>query len=705
MESKDKCLSLKVCEQHLKDVGRGIARIDPAAMQFLELEIGDIIEISGKKSTVAKVMPAYVNMREQELIQIDGCTRENTGLSIGDKVLIRKAEYKRAEKVTLINVDTSVYDKDEKDGSYIRHLIDGLALIKDNKIRVNLMGSRVREFIIDSVNPEGVVIINQGTRINIINSKISESHNMSVTYEDIGGLGNELIKIREMIELPLRHPELFEKLGIDAPKGVLLHGSPGTGKTLIAKAVANETSAYFISINGPEIMNKYYGESEARLREVFETAVKNSPSIIFIDELDAIAPKREETKGDVEKRVVAQLLTLMDGIKTRGKVIVIGATNIPNSLDPALRRPGRFDREIRIGIPDTKGRFEILNIHTRGMPLSSDVNLKRIAELTGGFVGADLKALCREAAMITLRNILNNYDINDETALHEALFNLNVTMGNFITALRQIEPSVIRDVIVEAPEVKWEDIGGLNEVKQRFKEIVQWPVKYRDIYTYANISLPKGILLFGAPGTGKTLLAKAMANELGFNFICVKGPELMSKWFGESEKNIREVFRKAKEAAPSIIFFDEIDCLMPCRESSFSSDVNNRVLSQILIELDGIQQLEDVLIIGATNRKELIDPALLRPGRFDIHIEIGNPDFEARKEIFRIHLLNRPIEASLDYDYLAGLTEGLTGADIKYICDQSAMCLAREYIQKGADSENLYITTGMVEENINQNGC
>ena len=697
MEIKDNCLCLKICEALSKDVGRGIARIDPAAMECLELEIGDIIELTGKKTAVAKVMPTHLSTRGQELIQIDGCTRENSGASIGEKMFIKKTQYKRAEKVTLINIDAGIQDKDERDGRYIRHLIDGLALIKGNKIRVNLMGFRTREFIVDSVFPEGTVIITQGTRINIINSKNSESKNLNVTYEDIGGLGSELAKIRGMIELPLRYPELFERLGIDAPKGVLLHGAPGTGKTLIAKAVANETSAYFLSINGPEIINKYYGESEARLREVFETAVKNSPSIIFIDEIDAIAPKREETKGDVEKRVVAQLLTLMDGIKTKGRVIVIGATNIQNSLDPALRRPGRFDREIRIGIPDTKSRLEILNIHTRGMPLGSDVNIKKLAELTGGFVGADLKALCREAAMITLRDTILKHDIDDEKFLNEALFNMNVPMENFINALRQVEPSVIRDVIAEMPETKLENIGGLYEVKQRFKEIIEWPVKYHDIYDYANICSPKGILLFGPPGTGKTLLAKAMANEMGFNFICVQGPTLISKWVGESEKNIREIFRKAREAAPCIIFFDEIDCLMP---NNNISEVSNRILSQILVELDGIQELKDILIIGATNKKEVLVPALLRPGRFDIHIEVGCPDFEARKEIFKIHLVKRPTESSLDYSFLANMSEGLTGADIKLICDESAMCLARECILKEAGSENLFITTNLVESNI-----
>jgi len=702
MEIKEDYILLKVCETLSKDVGRGIARVDPEIIEYLGLEIGDVIEIAGKKNTVAKVMLIHSNMRGQDLIQIDGCTRENAGIGIGEKVIIKKVQYKNAEKVTLVNIDNGIWDKTEKDGRYIGHLIDGLALIKGNKIRVNLIGSQTQEFIVDNVLPEGIVIINQATRINIISNKNAGNRNLSVTYEDIGGLNNEIIKIREIIELPLRHPELFEKLGIDAPKGVLLYGVPGTGKTLIAKAVANETNAYFVSINGPEIINKYYGESEARLREIFETAIKNSPSIIFIDEIDAIAPKREETKGDVEKRVVAQLLTLMDGIRNRGRIVVIGATNIPNSLEPALRRPGRFDREIQLGVPDTKGRLEILNIHTRGMPLGSDVNLKKIAELTGGFVGADLKALCREAAMTMLRDIMVKYDLNDNTVISEVLFNLTIPMGNFYKALKQIEPSGIRDVIVETPDIKWEDIGGLYEAKQRFREIVEWPIKYKDIYDYTNVSMPKGILLYGPPGTGKTLLAKAIANEMGFNFIYIKGPALMSKWLGESEKNFREIFRKAKEAAPCIIFFDELDCFALQRRSDGTSSANDTILSQILVEMDGIQELRDVLIIGATNRKELIDPALLRPGRFDIHMEIGYPDIAARKEIFKIHLLKRPVESSIDYDILANISEGLTGADINFVCDESAMCLARECIEKGLTTEFSVITFDLIQSIIEQ---
>ena len=702
MENNDGSIMLKVCELISKDVGHGIVRMDPAIIEQLKVEIGDVVEITGKKTTVAKVMLTLPNTRGQNLIQIDGCTRENASTAIGEKVTVVKTQSKNAEKVSLVNIDNDIWNKSEKDSKYIRHLIDGLALINGNKIRVNLLGSKTQEFLVDSVYPEGIVMINQKTKVNIVGSKGRENKDLSVTYEDIGGLGNEILKIKEMIELPLRHPELFKKLGIDAPKGVLLHGAPGTGKTLIAKAVANETNAYFFSINGPEIINKYYGESEAKLREIFDTAVNNSPSIIFIDEIDAIAPKREETKGDVEKRVVAQLLTLMDGIKNRGRVIVIAATNIPNSLDPALRRPGRFDREINIGIPDTKGRLDILNIHTRGMPIDLDVNLKKLAELTGGFVGADLKALCRESAMITLREIMLKCDLNDDEILNETLLDINIPMNNFYKALRQIEPSGIRDVLLETPDIKWDDIGGLHEVKQRFKEIVEWPVKYKDIYTYANVSTPKGILLFGPAGTGKTLLAKAMANEMGFNFIYIKGPALISKWLGESEKNIREIFKKANEAAPCIVFFDEIDCFAMQRGNNGISDVNDRAVSQLLVEMDGIQELKDVLVIGATNRKEIIDSALLRPGRFDIHMEIGYPDIGSRKEIFKIHLSKRPTDPSINYDYLATISEGLTGGDIKLICDEAAMCLTRECIKKEATERFSIITSELIELNVKE---
>lgn len=698
MEENDKKLVLKVTETLSKDVGHGIARLDPQAMNVLEAGIGDIIEIAGVKKSIAKIMPIQSDLRGMSIIQMDGYTRESTGVTIGENVSIKKVECVKAEKVNLLKINSKTGDTNEEEGIYIGRLIEGLALLKGNKIRANLMGSLCYEFMVESTYPEGAVIVSRETKIKITNSKEQGNDNLRVTYEDIGGLGNEMLKIREMIEWPLKHPNLFEKLGIDAPKGVLLHGAPGTGKTLIAKAIANETDSYFISINGPEIINKFYGESEAKLREIFDKAVKYAPSIIFIDEIDAIAPKREETKGDVEKRVVAQLLTLMDGIRDRGRVMVIGATNIPNSLDPAIRRPGRFDREIQIGIPDAKGRMDILNIHTRGMPLGPDVDIKKLSELTGGFVGADLHALCREAAMITVRDAFQGQELSNENQLNEIIFHLNIPMQNFMRALRQVEPSVIRDVIIEAPDVSWQDVGGLEEVKQYFREIIEWPFQYRDIYEHVRVNVPKGILLYGPPGTGKTLLAKALANELGFNFLCIKGSELMSKWFGESEKNVRQIFKKGREAAPSIIFFDEIDCLMKARGNhQESSDVQDRVTSQVLIEMDGVQEMRDVIVIGATNRIHLMDEALLRSGRFDIQIEVGNPDCVARQEIFKIHLADRPLQKGMCFEELGNASDGLSGADIKHICDEASLAVAKQCVIEGLKLEEAVITSSLLQ--------
>jgi transitional endoplasmic reticulum ATPase len=689
---------LKVTETLSKDVGHGIARIDPQSMSSLEVGTGDIIEIEGLKKSIAKVMPIQADLRGMSIIQIDGYTRESSGVTIGETVSVSKVGCEKARKVNLLKISGKTMDANEEEGKYIGRLIEGLALLKGNKIRANLMGSLFYEFMVESTEPEGAVIVNRDTKIKVINSKEQGNYNFRVMYEDIGGLGNEMLKIREMIEWPLKHPNLFEKLGIDAPKGVLLHGAPGTGKTLIAKAIANETDSYFVSINGPEIIHKYYGESEAKLREIFDKAVKNAPSIIFIDEIDAIAPKREETKGDVEKRVVAQLLTLMDGIRDRGRVMVIGATNIPNSLDPALRRPGRFDREIQIGIPDAKGRMDILNIHTRGMPLSPDVDIKKLSELTGGFVGADLNALCREAAMITVRDAFQGQELSNENELNEIIFHLNIPMKNFMRALCQVEPSVIRDVIIEAPDVSWQDVGGLEEVKQYFKEIIEWPFQYREIYEYVKVNVPKGILLYGAPGTGKTLMAKALANELGFNFLCIKSSELLSKWFGETEKNVREIFKKAREAAPCIIFFDEIDCIMKARGNHKDTmDVQDRITSQVLIEMDGVQEMRDVIVMGATNRIQLMDEALLRSGRFDIQIEIGKPDCAAREEIFKIHLKSRPLEQNLCLKELASSSEGLSGADIKHICDEAALAVAKQCVLEELKLEEAIITTSLLE--------
>jgi transitional endoplasmic reticulum ATPase len=509
-----------------------------------------------------------------------------------------------------------------------------------------------------------------------------------VSYEDIGGLTEEIRKVREMIELPLRYPELFERLGVEAPKGVLLHGPPGTGKTLLAKAVASETNANFTSISGPEIMSKFYGESEGRLREIFEQAQQNAPSIIFIDELDSIAPKREEVTGEVEKRVVSQMLALMDGLQSRGKVVVIGATNRPNALDPALRRPGRFDREIEIGVPNKDGRLQILQIHTRGMPLEKDVDLTQLASVTHGFVGADLEALTKEAALHALRKILPEIDFEAETIPAEILNKIIVNMNDFQESLKEIEPSAMREVLVEVPNVKWTDIGGLAEVKEELQEAIEWPLKYPEIFAYMNTAPPKGVLLYGPPGTGKTMLAKAVANESEANFISIKGPEVLSKWVGESEKAIREVFRKARQAAPTIIFFDELDSITPVRGSGFgSSQVTERVISQILTELDGLEELKDVVVIGATNRIDIVDPALLRPGRFDRLLNVPVPELEARKDILKLHLEKKPLADDVKIDELAQRTSGYTGADLAALANTTSMLVIKEHITKSKTLE------------------
>ena len=547
--------------------------------------------------------------------------------------------------------------------------------------------------MVKSTTPKGVVVINPTTLLKFAEGKPGVSERLKFSYEDIGGLGHEIQRIREMIELPLKHPEVFERLGIDAPKGVLLYGPPGCGKTLIARAVANETDAYFITINGPEIINKFYGESEARLRQIFEEAKKHAPSIIFLDEIDAIAPKREHVVGDVEKRVVAQLLTLMDGLDNRGQVIVIAATNIPGVLDPALRRPGRFDREISIPIPDQNARLTILEVHSRGMPLSEDVNLNKLAEITHGFVGADLQALCRESAMLCLRKVIPEIDLGTSNIPYETMMNLKVSMEHFIEALKEIEPSALREVFVEIPNVRWGDIGGLDTVKQQIREAVEWPLKYPDMFKQAKINMPKGIILHGPPGTGKTLLAKAVANETKVNFISVKGPALISKYVGESERGIRDMFKKAKQAAPCIIFFDELDVIVPRRGEGSDSHVTERVIGQFLTEMDGIEELKGVLVLAATNRMDQIDPALLRAGRFDYLIEIPIPDEETRLKIFQVHTKDKPLEKGIDFKTFAQETEGMTGADIELICKKAALMTVRNAISKqGASSKELVIT-------------
>lgn len=684
--SKDKTVTLRVAEAQHRYVGRGMAMIDPKVAEELGLTAGDIVEISGKGKAIAVYWPAPQEDYGKGLIRIDGYLRNAAGVSIDDRVVVRKIQAKKATKVTLAPTEPLRIIGAE---DYLKQMLMNRAVARGMTVPISVMGRRL-DLVITAVQPPAdAVIITPDTEIVVAEKPEKVPRAIPrVTYEDIGGLKDAIQKIREMIELPLRHPELFERLGIEPPKGVLLHGPPGCGKTLLAKAVANETNAHFISISGPEIMSKYYGESEERLREIFKEAQENAPSIIFIDEIDSIAPKREEVTGEVEKRVVAQLLALMDGLESRGKVVVIGATNRPNALDPALRRPGRFDREIEIGVPDRQGRYEILQIHTRGMPLADDVDLRKIADMTHGFVGADLEALCKEAAMRALRRVLPEIDLEAESIPAEVLNKIEVTMNDFLEALKDVEPSAMREVLVEVPEVRWSDIGGLEDVKQELREAVEWPLKYPEVFEKANTTPPKGILLYGPPGTGKTLLAKAVANESEANFISVKGPELLSKWVGESEKAVREIFRKARQAAPCIVFFDEIDAIAPRRGSGIGdSHVTERVVSQILTELDGLEELRNVVVIAATNRPDILDPGLLRPGRIDRLIYVPPPDLEARKEILQIHTKGKPLAEDVDLDEIAEKTEGYTGADLAAICQTAAMLAIRDYVSKYGDPE------------------
>jgi transitional endoplasmic reticulum ATPase len=637
-----------------------------------------LIEITGRRSTVAIVWPPYKEDDGQGIIRIDGEIRRNAGTSVGEYVRISKTTAKPATKIVLAPFEPLPFVGDF--GRIVRGQLLNMPVAKGDIIVVPVLGMGV-ELKVSSTNPSPIVMVTEGTVVEISTTPAKRIEEVSgITYEDIGGLHEELQRIREMIELPLKHPELFRHLGIEPPKGVILYGPPGTGKTLIAKAIANETGAHFISINGPEIMSKFYGESEARLREVFQEAEQNAPSIVFIDELDAIAPKRGEVTGEVERRVVSQLLTLMDGLKSRGQVVVIGATNRIEAIDPALRRPGRFDREIRIGVPDRNGRREILLIHTRRMPLAEDVDLDELADITHGFVGADIAALVREAAMNALRRYLPEIDLEKEVIPAEVLEKIKVSREDFANALKTIQPSALREVVLEVPNVKWTDIGGLEAVKQELMEAVEWPLKYPEVFRRLGIRPPRGILLYGPPGTGKTLLAKAVATESQANFISVKGPEVLSKWVGESEKAVREIFRKARETAPCIIFFDELDSIAPRRGFHTDAGVTDRIVNQLLTEMDGIQSLKGVVILGATNRPDILDPALLRPGRFDRVLYVPPPDKAARLAIFKIHTREMPLDEDVDLDILASVTEGYTGADIEAVVREAAMLAARENI-------------------------
>jgi transitional endoplasmic reticulum ATPase len=671
-------LSLKVKEGLAKDVGRAIVRLDPEDMRRIHAQGGDILLLEGKRKTVAKAMPCYAEERGKSIIQLDGIIRENAGVGLDEKISVSKVVGQPASKVVLQPISGTL--KTERDSKYLASLLDGTPIMTGDRLRTVFFGMKPSEFKVLASVPEGTVVITSSTQIKL-EQEFSKERPLGVAYEDIGGLGTQIQRIREMIELPLKYPELFERLGIRAPKGVLLYGPPGTGKTLIARAVANETDAYFTSISAPEIMGKLYGESESRLRSLFEEAARKSPAIIFIDEIDAIAAKREDmgSEKQVEKRVVAQLLTLMDGLASRGQIIVIGATNIPNALDPALRRPGRFDREITLPIPDQRGRLEILSIHTRGMPLSADVSLEKLSEITHGFVGADLEALCREAAMSAIRQILPSIDFEQSEIPFEKLLALEVTMDNFREALREVEPSAIREVFVEVPNVRWNDVGGLDALKQELIEAIEFPLRYKDAFAKLGARGAKGILLYGQPGTGKTLLAKAAASQTGVNFISVKGAELLSRYIGESEKAIRQIFKVAKQAAPSLIFFDEIDAIAPRRKSS-ESGVSERVVAQFLAEMDGIEELNGVVVLAATNRLDMIDEALLRSGRFDLTLEVPLPALSARQTIFALHLRPLPI-SHLDLHALAQQTDGCSGADIELICRKAKLLALKDFIQ------------------------
>jgi len=682
-------ITLKVIEARPTDVGRGIARVDPQVLNDMGWQAGDVVSIEGKKKTAALVWPGYPEDTGHGVVRLDGNTRRNAGVSIDDRVPLKIAQATPAEVVLFApTVPLRITGGEE----YLKRYMEGRVITRGDIIEISVMGRKIELMATRVTPPKEGTVIGERTRIDITDKPAKEEKvGPRVTYEDIGGLSAEIKKVREMIELPMKHPELFERLGVEAPKGVLLYGPPGTGKTLLAKALASETNAHFETLSGPEIMSKYYGESEEKLRQLFKTAEEQAPSIILIDEIDSIAPKREEVTGEVERRVVAQLLALMDGMETRGKVVVIAATNRPDSIDPALRRPGRFDREIEIGVPNRQSRLEVLQIHTRGMPLAKDVNQEKFADVTHGFVGADLAALAREAAMRAIRRVLPEIDLEVASIPVETLNKIEVNNEDFLAALREMEPSAMREVMVESPNVHWDEIGGLAEVKQQLIESVEWPLTYARLFEHMDAKPPRGILLYGPPGTGKTMLAKAVATESQANFISIKGPEFLSKWVGESEKAVRETFRKARQAAPSVVFLDEIDSIAPSRGGmSSDSHVTERVISQILTELDGLESLNDVMVIAATNRPDIIDAALLRPGRFDRLIEISLPDEEARREILKIHTSKKPLADDVDIEDMAKRTDKFSGADLGAVVNEAVMLAIREYVLSGqckADEE------------------
>ena len=685
-----KSIELKVAEALQNDVGRGLVRIDSKARKELDVSTGDIVELKGKRSTAALVWQAHPQDEGLNIIRMDGYLRQNTGAGLGDKLVVRKAELKEAKKVVLAPTQPMKYSPGFD--QFVKKKMVGRALNRGDTIFIGVFGTSF-PLVAAVVQPAGIVIINESTELVLKEAPEKEGAQVqTLSYEDVGGLKEEVQKIREMVELPLRHPELFERLGIEAPKGVLIYGPPGTGKTLLARAVASESEANFVHIGGPELVSKFVGESEEKMRQIFKDAQENAPSIIFMDEIDAIAPKREEVTGEVERRMVSQLLTLLDGLKARGQVIVIGATNRPNSIDPALRRPGRFDREIELGVPDRPARKEILQIHARSMPLADDVNIDELAAITHGYTGADISSLTKEAAMKVLRRILPKIDLEQDIPV-EILDNLKVTREDFFNALREVRPSALREVFIERPNVHWADIGGLESVKKELKEAVELPLKNPEVFIRMGIRPVKGILLVGLPGTGKTMFAKAVATETEANFISVKGPEVLSKWVGESEKAIRETFRKARMATPCVIFIDEIDSIAPRRSGGDDgSRVAERVVDTLLTEMDGLTGLKNVVVIAATNRPDILDPALMRGGRFDRVIDIPAPDEKARLEILKIHTKGMPLAKGVDIDGIAKKTEGYTGADLENICREAGMTAirrnvdAKEIVEKDFDT-------------------
>ena len=681
---------LKIDEIPQQHVGRGRAIVDPKIIEDQKWNSGQILELTYNKKTHVKLWPGSTEEYGSGIIKVDGITRLNIGAGIGDKISIKSVEAVNAEQIVLSPTEKLQIDEEQLHNVMITNFQNHVFTVHDSIQLPTQMGGKI-QFITTSTKPSKPVLVTENTIFKLGSmTKAIDASIPRITYDELGGLKKEVQKIREMVELPMRHPELFDKIGVEAPKGVLLYGPPGTGKTLLAKAVAGETNANFVSLNGPEIMGKFYGESEERIREIFTQAEENAPSIIFIDEIDSIAPKRDEVSGELEKRIVSQLLTLMDGMKSRGKVVVIAATNRPDSIDPALRRPGRFDREIEIGIPDDEGRFDILSIHTRGMPIDKKVDLKQISKITHGFVGADLEVLAKEAAMRSLRRILadEEIDLDEEKISSEILQKIQISSEDFRDALKEVSPSALREVQVQIPDVSWDDVGGLDALKEELREAVEWPIKHKEAFDYVNVETPKGILLHGPPGTGKTLIAKALAKMTESNFISIKGPELLSKWVGESEKGVREIFRKARQAAPCIIFLDEIDALVPRRGSGGSeSHATESVVSQILTEIDGLEELQNVLIVGATNRLDIVDEALLRPGRFDRIIEVSNPDSKGRQHIFRIHTKKKPLANDVNVTKLVELTNGFSGAEIGAVANRAAITALKRYVS--GQSQNL----------------